>query len=132
MSCSLAPQSVNLTAPSELLACYLTGRSLGEVIRAKDTVCMRGCRELATGALQKAFADAAAAGRAGLVRELLTAQFPRLARIFEDTIAKLLQDTEVSNPGNASKDREVFQVTLSPYMALVLHRKPCIPYCIPS
>jgi hypothetical protein len=52
-------------------------------------------RELATGALQKAFADAAAAGRAGLVRELLTAQFPRLARIFEDTIAKLLQDTEV-------------------------------------
>lgn len=53
------------------------------------------CRELATGALQKAFADAAAVGRAGLVRELLTAQYPRMARILEDTIAKLLQDTEV-------------------------------------
>lgn len=52
-------------------------------------------RELATGALQKAFADAAAVGRAGLVRELLTAQYPRLARIFEDTLAKVLQDTEV-------------------------------------
>ncbi|CAL8469379.1 g8920 [Coccomyxa elongata] len=51
--------------------------------------------ELATGALQNAFADAAAVGRAGLVRELLTAQYPRLARIFEDTLAKLLQDTEV-------------------------------------
>ena len=52
-------------------------------------------RELATQALQKAFADAAAVGRAGLVRELLTTQYPRLARIFEDTLAKLLQDTEV-------------------------------------
>ena len=48
-----------------------------------------------TAQLAAGFAEAAAAGREGAVRELLSGQFPRLAQALEDTLAKLLQDTEV-------------------------------------
>lgn len=54
-------------------------------------------RRLQTGLLQRAFSDAATAGRGGLVRDVLTAQYPRLAQLLEDTMTKVLQDTEVGN-----------------------------------
>ncbi|EIE21637.1 hypothetical protein COCSUDRAFT_30131 [Coccomyxa subellipsoidea C-169] len=72
--------------------------------------------------LSKAFGDAAAAGRAGLVRELLTAQFPRLARIFEDTIAKLLQDTEVKGvePALVEDETEAVVAAVAPFQQAYL------------
>lgn len=57
-----------------------------------------GRRERVTERLAARFGDAAAGGRAGAVRELLGAQYPRLAQALEDTLAKLLQDTEVPPP----------------------------------
>ena len=56
---------------------------------------MRVCRERVTEQLGARFGEAAAGGRTGAVRELLSAQYPRLAQALEDTLAKLLQDTEV-------------------------------------
>jgi hypothetical protein len=58
-------------------------------------VCCAVVRELENASLQKAFLDAASAGRGGLVREVLTSQHPRLAQLLDDTITKLLQYTEV-------------------------------------
>ncbi len=59
-------------------------------------------RNLEIAALQRAFSEAAMAGRGGLVREVLTAQYPRMAQLLEDVITKLLQDTQVqtSSPLN--------------------------------
>ena len=48
-----------------------------------------------TAALKKAFAEAAGGGRVGALKEIMTAQFTRLAQLMEDTIARLVQDTEV-------------------------------------
>ena len=55
-------------------------------------------RELMTAALRRAFADAAAGGRVGALKEVMTAQYTRLAQLTEDLIARLVQDTEVRIP----------------------------------
>lgn len=76
------------------------------------------CRKLQTASLQRAFSDAATAGRGGLVREVLTAQYPRLAQLLEDTITKLLQDTEVrpafhhATSGKTLKSPMIFAIAL--------------------
>ena len=48
-----------------------------------------------TAALQRAFTEAAGGARVGALREVLTAQYARLAQLLEDAIARLVQDTEV-------------------------------------
>ena len=48
-----------------------------------------------TEALRRAFAEAAAGGRVGALKEVMTAQYTRLAQLTEDLIARLVQDTEV-------------------------------------
>ena len=48
-----------------------------------------------TAALRRAFADAAGGGRAGTLKDIMTAQYARLAQALEDVIARLIQDTEV-------------------------------------
>ena len=48
-----------------------------------------------TAALRRAFAEAAGGWRAGALREVMTAQYTRLAQLTEDLIARLVQDTEV-------------------------------------
>ena len=53
------------------------------------------CREMMTAALRRAFADAAGGGRAGTLKDIMTAQYARLAQALEDVIARLIQDTEV-------------------------------------
>ena len=53
------------------------------------------CRELMIAALRRAFADAAGGGRAGTLKDIMTAQYARLAQALEDVIARLIQDTEV-------------------------------------
>ena len=52
-------------------------------------------RRAVTARLAAGFAEASAAGREGVARDLLSGQFPRLAQALEGTLAKLLQDTEV-------------------------------------
>ncbi len=52
-------------------------------------------RELMTADLWRAFAEAAAGGRVGALKEVITAQYTRLAQLTEDLIARLVQDTEV-------------------------------------
>ena len=48
-----------------------------------------------TAALQRPLADAAGGGRAGTLKDIMTAQYARLAQALEDVIARLIQDTEV-------------------------------------
>ena len=74
-------------------------------------------RKLQRASLQRAFSDAATAGRGGLVREVLTAQYPRLAQLLEDTITKLLQETEVrpafhATSGKTLKSPIIFAIAL--------------------
>ena len=54
------------------------------------------CRELMSAALRRAFSDAAGGGRAGTLKDIMTAQYARLAQALEDVIARLIQDTEVA------------------------------------
>ncbi len=48
-----------------------------------------------TASLRRAFADAAGGARAGTLKDIMTAQYSRLAQALEDVIARLIQDTEV-------------------------------------
>lgn len=57
-----------------------------------------------TAALKKAFGEAASGGRVGALKEVMTSQYARLAQLFEDLIARLVQDTEVRGFKNASFD----------------------------
>lgn len=55
-------------------------------------------RRAVTAKLAAAFAEAAGTGRTGVVRELLSAQYPRLGQALEDTLTRLLQDTQARPP----------------------------------
>lgn len=59
-------------------------------------------RDLMTAALRRAFAEAAGGARAGAVKEVMTAQYTRLAQLTEDLIARLVQDTEVLSAAPAA------------------------------
>ena len=83
--CCLQAASVDLQSPRYLL-CYVFGLHILRLAHwraQKDSV---PCRALMTAALRRAFADAAGGGRAGTLKDIMTAQYARLAQALEDVI----------------------------------------------
>ena len=121
------PASIKASTPTDLII-HGAGKGGGPSLAAPMHA-VQGekhhvrCRGRVTERLAAKFGDAAAGGRAGPVRELLSAQYPRLAQALEDTLAKLLQDTEVpppalSLPGYRARSR-------SPLHGFT---RPCFPF----
>lgn len=61
--------------------------------------CVSACRERLAQSAGEVLAGAAGGGKGGVVREALVGAYPRLAHLLEDTLARLLRDTNVPRLG---------------------------------
>ncbi|CAK0784167.1 hypothetical protein CVIRNUC_007370 [Coccomyxa viridis] len=78
--------------------------------------------ELMTASLRRAFADAAGGARAGTLKDIMTAQYSRLAQALEDVIARLIQDTEVTGvvSGLTEEEAEALMAAIAPFQQAYL------------